>query len=121
VIVFPGCPLSIAAATSGSLTLAADEAVKDRSSRAMSGSNPLPGGQGPQPQRRGGDDDVDYKHRNFVNLVALAVLLAIAVGVVWVVKAMEANEALNRCLATGRRDCVRIDAPPRPTIRMPDN
>ncbi len=87
----------------------------------MSGSNPLPGSQGPQPQRCGNNDDTDYQHRNFINLVAVVVLLAIAIGVVWVVKAMEADEALNRCLETGRRDCVRIDAPPRQTIRMPDN
>ena len=87
----------------------------------MSGSNRLPGSPGPQPRPRGNDDDTDYQHRNFVNLVAAVVLLAIAIGVVWVVKAMEADEALNRCLETGRRDCVRIDAPPRPTIRMPDN
>lgn len=87
----------------------------------MSGSNPLPGSQGPQPQRRGNDDDTDYQHRNFINLIAAAVLLAIAIGVVWTVKAMEANEALNRCLATGRRDCVRLDVPPRPTISLPEN
>jgi hypothetical protein len=87
----------------------------------MSGSNLLPGSQGPQPQPRGNKDDTDYQHRNFVNLVAAAVLLAIAIGVVWVVKAMEADEALNRCLATGRRDCVRIDVPPRPTIGTPEN
>jgi hypothetical protein len=49
------------------------------------------------------------------------VLLAIAIGVVWVVKAMEANEAVNRCMESGRRDCVRIDVPPRPTTGVPDN
>jgi hypothetical protein len=59
--------------------------------------------------------------RNFINLVAAVVLLTIAIGVVWVVKAMEANEALNRCVATGRRDCVRLDVPPRPIIVTPEN
>ena len=87
----------------------------------MPGSNLLPGSQGPQPQPRGNDDDTDYQHRNFINLIAAIVLLAIAIGVVWVVKAMEANEALNRCMESGRRDYVRIDVPPRPTNSVPGN
>jgi hypothetical protein len=70
------------------------------------------------PQRK---DETNYQQRNFVNLVTVIVLLVIAIGVVWVVNAMEANETLDRCLETGRRDCVRIDTPPRQTIRLPDN
>jgi hypothetical protein len=66
-------------------------------------------------------EETDYQHRNFVNLVAAIALLAIAIGVVWAVKAMEANEELDRCLSTGRRDCVAIEAPPRETIRTPDH
>lgn len=85
----------------------------------MSGSTPSSGHQDPQP--RGDGDETDYQHRNFINLVAAIVVLAIAIGVVWVVKAMEANEELNRCLATGRRDCVLLDAPVHPTVRKLDN
>jgi hypothetical protein len=87
----------------------------------MSGSNHVPGNQGPRSQQRGNDDDTDYQHRNFINLLAAVMLLVIAIGIVWVVKAMEADEELDRCQETGRRDCVKIDVPPRPTIRIPDN
>lgn len=85
----------------------------------MSEPNLSPGSQGPQPS--GNADCVDYRHRNFINLIAALVLLAIAIGVVWVVKAMEANEAVNRCMESGRRDCVQIDVPPRPAIGVPGN
>jgi hypothetical protein len=51
------------------------------------------------------DDPIDYAHRHLVNLIALVALLIIAIAIVWTVKAMEDNENLNRCVATGRRDC----------------
>ncbi len=85
----------------------------------MAGSNP------PQEHEGSGQpadaDSTNYPHRNFINLVAAIVLLVVAIGVVWVVKAMVADETLNRCLESGRRDCVTIDAPPRQTLRLPDN
>ncbi|HWG07154.1 MAG TPA: hypothetical protein VG271_19295 [Beijerinckiaceae bacterium] len=85
----------------------------------MAGSNPS---QGQDDSPRGADaDSIDYQHRNFVNLVAAIALLVVAIGVVWVVKAMVADETLNRCFESGRRDCVSIEEPPRQTIRMPDN
>jgi hypothetical protein len=85
----------------------------------MAGSNPL---HGHDDSRQSSDaDSTDYQHRNFVNLVAAIALLVIAIGVVWVVKAMVADETLDRCLESGRRDCVSIEAPPRQTIRLPDN
>ncbi len=85
----------------------------------MAGSNPS---QGHDDSRQSSDaDSTDYQHRNFVNLVAAIAVLVVAIGVVWVVKAMVADETLNRCLESGRRDCVSIEAPPRQTIRVPDN
>jgi len=85
----------------------------------MAGSNPS---HGHDDSGQSSDaDSTDYQHRNFVNLVAAIALLVIAIGVVWVVKAMVADETLNRCLESGRRDCVSIEAPPRQTIRLPDN
>ncbi len=85
----------------------------------MSGPTPSPGHRDPRPRSDG--DETDYQHRNFINLVAAIVVLAIAIGIVWVVKEIEADEALNRCLATGRRDCVLLDAPVHPTIRKLDD
>jgi hypothetical protein len=86
----------------------------------MSESNLPPRRDPPQPLR-GSDDDTDYQHRNFINLVAAIAVLAIAIGVVWVVKTIEAEEDLNRCFESGRRDCVTIEAPPHATIRMSDH
>jgi hypothetical protein len=86
----------------------------------MSESNLPPRRDRPQPLR-GSDDETDYQHRNFINLVAAIAVLAIAIGVVWAVKAIETQEDLNRCFESGRRDCVTIEAPPRETIRLPDH
>ncbi len=64
-------------------------------------------------------DATDYAHRTFVNLAATAVLLFVAVCIVWTVRAIETQEKLQRCLASGRRDCVDIGGPARPPMPMP--
>lgn len=59
------------------------------------------------------NDHTDYARRRRVNIavgVGLSVLLFIFI---WAVQALEENERLQRCLATGRRDCVKLTAPPR--------
>jgi len=65
------------------------------------------------------EDTTDYEHRHFVNLVAMAFLLAIAAALIWTVLAMDENEKLQRCLNAGRRDCVKIDAPTNIGVRAP--
>ncbi len=70
-------------------------------------------------KRRPAADDTDYAHRDFINLAAAAFLLLIAIAIVWTVRALEDYEKLQRCLNSGRRDCVQIGAPVHPAIRMP--
>ncbi len=65
------------------------------------------------------EDDTDYAHRHFVNLLAMAFLLAIAAALIWTVQAIDENEKLQRCLNAGRRDCVKIDAPTNIGVRVP--
>ena len=63
--------------------------------------------------RRWPRDRTDYGHRHFVNLLAAATLLAVGFAVIWTVLAIDAYEAHERCLASGRQECVQIYAPPR--------
>jgi hypothetical protein len=88
--------------------------MDDRSTGAKSGK-----GKGSALPPLAREDDTDYEHRHFVNLVAMAFLLAIAVALIWTVHAMEENEKLQRCLNAGRRDCVKIDAPTNVGVRAP--
>jgi len=56
--------------------------------------------------------DVDYDHRHFVNLVAAAFVLLLAMLSVWAIKTIDEQEALRKCVSSGRKDCIRILAPP---------
>ena len=58
-----------------------------------------------------------YAHRHFVNLAATAFLLVLAIVVIWTVRVMDQQESLRRCLASGRKDCVAIQAPPKGMIQ----
>jgi hypothetical protein len=57
-------------------------------------------------------DDVDYGHRHFINLLSAAFLLALAIGMVWTVRAIDQQETMRKCFASGRKDCVNVAAPP---------
>lgn len=59
----------------------------------------------------------DYAHRHFVNLAATAFLLVLAIVVIWTVRVMDQQESLRRCLGSGRKDCVAIQAPPKGMIQ----
>ncbi|MDB5650388.1 MAG: hypothetical protein JWL62_1908, partial [Hyphomicrobiales bacterium] len=62
--------------------------------------------------------DIDYAHRDFVNLVAAALLLVVAMLITWTVAALNENEKKQRCFESGRKDCVTIATPPR-GLRIP--
>lgn len=63
-------------------------------------------------------DRTDYAHRHFVNLAAAAMLLAVAIAIIWTVRTIEEHEKTLRCLNSGRRDCIEIpSAPPRYGVR----
>ncbi len=78
-----------------------------------------PGGASGPEARPASDDETDYEHRHFTNLLAIVFLLAIAGAIIWTVRAMEENERLQRCLNAGRRDCVKIETPPSTGVRLP--
>lgn len=75
------------------------------------------GPEAPAPGRKRYRDTTDYQHRTFVNLAATAALLLIAVAVVWTMQAFEAQQKLQRCIDSGRRDCIDLKAPVRHGVR----
>jgi len=81
--------------------------------------HPGAGGHGRPADGAAPDDDTDYEHRHFTNLLAIVFLLVIAAAIIWTVKSIEDNERLQRCLNAGRRDCVKIETPPSTGIRLP--
>lgn len=61
----------------------------------------------------------DYEHRNFVNLVAAAFLALLALIAAYALISLDRQMKLERCLASGRRDCMPIDAPSPARMREP--
>ncbi len=61
--------------------------------------------------------EVDYTHRHFVNLAAAAFVLLLAMLAVWAIKTIDEQESLRKCLSSGRKDCVRIAAPPKGPVQ----
>jgi hypothetical protein len=62
-----------------------------------------------RPRRFG--DSTDYDHRNFVNLAAVAFILALGLGIAWTVKALDRHILLEKCLDSGRKECRQIGNP----------
>ncbi len=60
----------------------------------------------------GAEDPEEGQRRTFVNLVAAAFLLALAIAIVWVVMTLDAQRKLQNCLNSGRRNCEEIAQPP---------
>ncbi len=56
-------------------------------------------------------NDDNLRHRN--NLIAIVFVLGLAIAAVLIVKLMVDSEKSQRCMASGRRDCVEVSAPPR--------
>jgi hypothetical protein len=62
-------------------------------------------------------DPIDYEHRHFVNLAAFAFVLGLGICIGWTIKMFDAHQTLERCIASGRKDCVTVAAPPARTFR----
>ncbi|MBM3608778.1 MAG: hypothetical protein FJX29_10080 [Alphaproteobacteria bacterium] len=70
---------------------------------------------------RGGSrepDETDYEQRHFVNLAAAVFLLALAICIAWTIRIFDQQQALERCIASGRKDCVQIAQPPKNSYRQ---
>ena len=55
------------------------------------------------------NDAEERSHRTFVNFVAAAFLLILAIAIVWVVKSLDDQRKLQNCLNAGRRNCVEVE------------
>ena len=61
---------------------------------------------------------VDYSHRHFVNLAATVFLLSLAIVSIWTINAFDRQEKLQRCINSGRKDCIPVAAPPRGMVEL---
>ncbi len=57
-------------------------------------------------------DDTDYAHRRTVNLVAAIAILVLAIILVVAVNMLDEQRRMQRCVDSGRRDCLTIPTPP---------
>ena len=57
-------------------------------------------------------DKTDYAHRRLVNLVAAIALLILAIILVVAMNLLDNQRRLQRCLDSGRRDCLAVPTPP---------
>jgi hypothetical protein len=77
--------------------------------------------EGDMPDEDPVDQDAEtsnYEHRTLVNLLAAVVLLLLAIGAAYVLTTMDRQWKLERCLASGRRDCAPLQVLPG-TVRNP--
>ncbi len=73
-----------------------------------------------QPGSFGGKPDTtDYRHRSRVNLIAgIGIILLLLIG--WLAAKLVFDDAkLTNCIASGRKNCVEIKAPPREGVFVP--
>ena len=53
-------------------------------------------------------DDTDYDQWHFVNLVAAAFLLALALCIGYTIRMFEQQQKIEKCLLSGRKDCIAV-------------
>jgi hypothetical protein len=53
----------------------------------------------------------DYRHRMTINLLALAFLIFLVIGGIWIADTMAAMRKNQDCVLSGRRGCTPVDAP----------
>ncbi|MDH7796499.1 hypothetical protein QBC99_002562 [Beijerinckia sp. GAS462] len=74
---------------------------------------------GGSPERgESADAPIDYGHRHFVNLIATVVLLFLAVASIWTIRAFDSYETRQRCINSGRKDCIPVAAPPKGMVQF---
>jgi hypothetical protein len=52
------------------------------------------------------EDEVDSERRSFANAAALVAVLALVILGYWVFEALDHSRRFQRCLDSGRRNCV---------------
>lgn len=57
-------------------------------------------------------EEIDYAHRNMVNLVAAIALLALAIVLVVALNLVDNQRKLQRCVNSGRKDCFAVPVAP---------
>jgi hypothetical protein len=62
------------------------------------------------PEGPDGRED-EYEHRTFVNLVSAAFLAFLALIALYALTSLDRQLKMERCLASGRRDCLLVEAP----------
>jgi hypothetical protein len=67
--------------------------------------------QTPASPNGGAEGRDEREHRTLVNLVVAIFLLLLAIGLVWVVKALDDQRKLQDCLNSGRRNCLELVQP----------
>lgn len=72
----------------------------------------------PEQQQPNKDSAADMVRRRsfYAGLLAATCLLALMVWAVWL---FVEQQKLERCLASRRTDCTKVDSPPREGIRIP--
>ncbi len=57
------------------------------------------------------NDHTDYSHRRRVNIIA-GISIAVLLGIlIWTLQTFLEYERLQRCYASGRRNCEKLDIP----------
>jgi hypothetical protein len=59
------------------------------------------------------DDDIDYRQRMLMNVIALTIVAALVAVGVWIADTIAGMEKFQDCVLQGRGNCAPIEAPPR--------
>ena len=57
------------------------------------------------------DEGDDYRHRMITNVLALAFLVLLVIGGIWIADTMAAMRKNQDCVLSGRRGCTPVEAP----------
>jgi len=53
----------------------------------------------------------ERERRTLINLVAAIVILILAIGAIWLMRALDEHRKLEACLEAGRRNCLDVADP----------